>query len=134
MSQLVSENEYTVSSGTTIGTLATSIALDDVITMSTTGTANCGSFWGTGDAINWRLYQKQSGNLIVTAAEGHVIKSVTVVFTVSNTGTLLNGDAAVTSGTAVELENVSSVEFTVGNSGSATNGQVRITSITVVYE
>ena len=129
MSEIVSDNGYTVSSGNT-ATCYTSLTLDENITLSTTGSANCGSFWS--DPREWRLYQNKSGNAIVTATNGCSLTSVKFTFTYSNTGTLLNNGAAIQSGTAVSATGTS-VTYTVGNSGSATNGQIRITAIEVSY-
>ena len=131
MNEIVTENNYTVSSGNTAISY-TSLDLDDNITLSTTGAANCGSFYGTG-TYDWRLYQNKGGNAIVTATEGYNLKSVTFTFSVSNTGTFLYGSNVLTSGTAVIVSG-KTVTFTVGNSGTATNGQVRITAISVTYE
>lgn len=129
MSEIVSDNGYTVSSGST-ATCYTSFTLDENITLSTTGSANCGSFWS--DPREWRLYQNKSGNAIVTATNGCSLTSVKFTFSYSNTGTLLNNGAAMKSGTAVSASGTSAT-YTVGNSGSATNGQIRITAIEVSY-
>lgn len=129
MSEIVSDNGYTVSSGST-ATCYTSLTLDENITLSTTGSANCGSFWS--DPREWRLYQNKSGNAIVTATNGCSLTSVKFTFSYSNTGTLLNNGAAMKSGTAVSASGTSAT-YTVGNSGSATNGQIRITAIEVSY-
>ena len=129
MSEIVSDNGYTVSSGNT-ATCYTSLTLDENITLSTTGSANCGSFWS--DPREWRLYQNKSGNAIVTATNGCSLTSVNFTFTYSNTGTLLNNGASMTSGTAVSASGTSAT-YTIGNSGSATNGQIRITAIEVSY-
>ena len=128
LAEIATANEWTTSAGQDI-TCYTSFDLDENITISTTGEANCGSFWGS----DWRLYQNKSGNVIVTAANSYTLKAVTFTFTISNSGALLNGTNAVTSATAVEISGTSA-EFTVGNTGTATNGQVRITKIAVTYE
>ena len=127
MSDIATSNSWSTSSGNNV-TCYTSFALDSNITISTTGDANCGSFWGS----DWRLYQNKDGNVIVTAKEGCTLNKVTFTFSVSNTGALYYDEAAVTSETAVNVSGTSE-EFTVGNSGSATNGQVRITDISVTY-
>ena len=129
MSEIVTANSYTVSSGNN-ATMYKTLALNSDITLSTTGEDNCGSFWNSG--TEWRLYQNKSGNAIVTAASGCTLTSVKFTFGVSNTGALLKGSEALTSGTAVSASG-SSATYTVGNSGSATNGQVKITAIEVKY-
>ena len=69
MNDIVTENGFIVSSGSD-ATCYTSFSLDDYITISTTGEANCGSFWGT-TTKDWRLYQNKNGNIIVTAASNY---------------------------------------------------------------
>ena len=84
LAEIATANNWTVSAGQNV-TCYTSFALDENITISTTGEANCGSFWGS----DWRLYQNKGGNVIVTAANSCTLKAVTFTFTVSNTGALL---------------------------------------------
>ena len=132
MNEIVSANGYTVSSGSNV-TCYTSFALDDNITISTTGSSNCGSFWGTSPNIDWRLYQAKNGNVIVSAATGYVLKSVAFTYSIDNGGNLLNDNGnTVASGTAITISG-NSVTFIVGNNGTATNGQVRVTAISVTY-
>ena len=119
----------TISSGNDAHVYNT-LALDTVITASTTGQANCGSFWGNNR--EWRLYQNKNGNLIITAAAGYQLQSATITFGVDKGGILKLGDDTVTSGTAVDLSG-SSATFVVANSGTATNGQVKITAFSVTY-
>lgn len=131
MSDYVTANSCTVSSGQDV-TMYTSLTLDENITLSTTGEANCGSFWNTSasdDTKQWRLYQNKSGNATVTALNGYELKNVTITYVVSNSGILTD----LTSGVKTEVSGTS-VTYTVGNTGTATNGQVRITAIDVEYE
>ena len=83
---------------------------------------------------DWRLYQDKNGDVTFTAAQGYVIKSVTLIFTNSDKGILQDGDNTIESGTAYELNNVSSKTFVVGNSGTKTNGKIKITSFSVNYD
>ena len=126
LANISNENNWTISTGTDV-TCYTSFNLNDHITVSTTGSPNCGSFWGT----DWRLYQNKQGNVIISTSYG-TLKSVKFTYTNSNSGTLNYNSSAITSGTTVNVSGTS-VEFTVGNSGAATNGQVRITDIDVTY-
>lgn len=114
------------------GKCYTSFNLDDNINISTTGAPNCGGIFGA-TTKDWRLYQNQNGNVTVAAAEGSTIKTVSLTFSVSNSGCLNLGSTQVTSGDDVSV-NAASVTFTVGNTGTATNGQVRITKFSVTYE
>ena len=110
------------------GTVVTPFALDEVITVSTEATdANTGKYYIGGQQV--RLYQTGAAKLIVTAAEGYSISSITLTYVSYNTGILLEAE----SGVAVNFDNVKSATFTVGNSGTATNGQVRLTAFSVTY-
>jgi hypothetical protein len=128
---LVTELGWKTSSGSTINGLYTSFALDENITISTSGEPNCGSVWGT-TAKDWRLYQNKSGDVTVTAASGYTISSVTFTYNVKNNGTLKDGTTTVASASE-QTVNAASKTFTVGNTGSATNGQVQITQFSVTY-
>ena len=129
--ELVSENGWTVSSGSTINDIITSIELDDNITISTTGEANCGSFWGT-STIDWRLYQAQSGNLIITADSGYELESATFSYSLSNGGSLYDGETAKASGSTISLSGTTKT-LTVGSTTGKSNGQVKITQFSVTY-
>ena len=130
--QLVSANGWKVSSGSTVNDIITSFSLDDNITISTSGDANCGSIWGS-STYEWRLYQNKGGDVTVTAANGFTLKSVTFTYGISNSGTLKDGNTTIASDSEVSLSGTTKT-FTVGNTGSATNGQVRITQFSVTYE
>lgn len=140
MNTIVTDNSYTVSSGNTIGDIVTSFALDNHITISTSGTANCGTFWGT-TTKDWRLYQNRTGDVTVTAASGYELESITFTYVNKSTGGVLNTSGCNSnigstyqkaSGTAISISG-SSYTLYVGNTGKATNGQVRITQISVTY-
>ena len=110
------------------GTVVTPFALDEVITVSTDATdVNTGKYYTSGQQV--RLYQTGAAKLIVTAAEGYTISSITLTYVSQNTGIFVEAE----SGVAVDFENVQSATFTVGNSGAATNGQARVTAISVTY-
>ena len=122
----------TISENTTVVNYKT-LELDDVVTMSTTGEGNCGSFWyATG--TQWRLYQNKSGNVVISLASGYKLKSVSFVYEVTNTATLKDSKGAVVASGDVYETDASTVEFTVGNTASATNGQVRIKEVAIKYE
>ena len=128
--ELTTANNWTVSSGSN-ATCYKSFALDEVITVSTSGDDNCGSVWGTSDR-DWRLYQNKNGNVTFTAAEGYRIQSVTLKYNVGSNGALMNGSEKCTSETAIPV-NASNITLTVGNTGTATNGQIKIKQFTVIY-
>ena len=134
--QLVTELGWEISAGSVIKTLATSFKLDPVITISTNGGPNSGSVWGT-DESDWRLYQTQKADLVVTPATGYVIKSVNFVYKNSNNGTLKDASGNVVASAAdyaVDNADKYGITFTVANTGTKTNGQVRVTSFSVTYE
>ena len=128
---LQTEYGWTVSAGTTIGDIVTEFALDSHVTISTSGSANCGTVWGT-TTKDWRLYQNKSGDITVTAATGYELKSITLTYGNKNGGVLKDGTTTVSSGSEQSASG-SSKTYTVGNSGTATNGNVQITKFKVVY-
>lgn len=129
---LVSELGWSVSSGNTCAGCYTEFQLDEAITISTTGTPNCGSIWGT-TTNDWRLYQNQSGNVIVSAKEGYELVSIKFTYTISNYGTLKDGSTNKSSNTVVDCSGLKTKTLTVGNTSTKTNGQVRITTFSVTY-
>ena len=131
--ELVSEYNWAVSAGTEMNGLYTEFNLDDNIVISTTGNPNCGSIWGT-TTNDWRLYQNQKGNVIVTAIKGATLKSVTFTYSTTNGGVLKDSEANYVSSNVEKTISGTSATFTVGNTGDKTNGQVRITKFVVVYE
>ena len=122
--------EIAVANNWVDATKYTSFALDDKITVSCTGKGNTGKYYDNGK--NWRLYQNESPKLIVTTADGYLLNSITITYTVENTGVLIYNNTNVSSPATVSVSG-SSAEFSVGNTGSATNGQVRVTAISVTY-
>lgn len=130
MNQIVSANNYTVSSGSN-ATCYTSFMLDDNITVSTSGNPNCGSFWGS-SPIDWRLYQAQNGDITISVANSKELVSVKITYSVSNSGTLKSGTTTISSGSTQSVSGTS-VTYTVGNTGDKTNGQVKVTAIEVTY-
>lgn len=144
INDVVSENNYTVSSGSTINTKCTSIDLDDIIKVSVSvkegATGNTGTFWGT-TSVDWRHYQTDEPTITVSAKEGYSIVSVKFTYTNSNTGVLntsgfgqsISSTYQITSGKAYDVDD-SSVTYYVGNTSTKANGQVRITAIEVVYK
>ncbi len=132
MSEIVSANSYTISAGSDV-TCYTSFALDANITISTTGSANCGSFWGTSPNIDWRLYQNKSGDITITAATGYALQSITITYSAANSGILQDGSTTISSGAAQSVSGTSKT-YTVSRTGSGTNGQVKVTQISVTYQ
>ena len=111
------------------GTKYESVTIDENVTATAAGGGNTGKYYTSG--TNWRFYQGESATLTISTTAG-TLSSVTITFSVDNTGTLTYGGSAITSGTPVAVSGTSAV-FSVGNSGEATNGQVRITGISVTY-
>lgn len=130
-SDLVSINGWVVSSGSCSGCY-TSFGLDEVITVSTSGSPNCGSVWGISPNNDWRLYQTQGGDVTFNAAEGYKIVSIKLTFNIKNNGALMNDGVAVESGSLVEVDDTS-ITFVVDNTGDKTNGQVQIKGWEVIY-
>lgn len=120
-----------MSGNPTEGTKVSSMAMDDVITLSASTGGNNGKVYTNG--AEWRLYQSDQGTMTVSSKAGYVIESIIVTFTNKNSGTLLYNGNVVTSGKAVAVSG-SSIKFTLGNTSTATNGQIKITSISVTYK
>ena len=118
-------------------TLYESFKLNDVITVTATGTPyndyalNTGKYYVS--SSTWRVYQNETPSLTIAAAEGKTIVSVKVTYSVKNGGVLTQGDAQIESGAVVTV-NANSVTFSVGNTGTKTNGQAQITAIEVIYQ
>ncbi len=128
MATVASNNNWTTSKGNEVYCY-TSFKLDSKVTISTTGTPNCGSFWGN----DWRLYQAKSGNVTVSVPDEYYLDNIKFTFGVGNNGTLLDGNSdEVSSNTDIEITHDDSVTFTVGST-SGTSGQVKITAISVTY-
>ena len=121
--------DYADANGWVNSTQYTSITLDDNITVTATGGGNTGKYYTSGE--NWRIYQNEDATITISTANSWVLSSVTIYYTINNTGVLTHNGENITTGTEVAVNNTQSIEFSVGNTGSATNGQVRITSITV---
>ena len=113
------------------GTRVNPLELDEVITVSVNEDGNNGKVYSSG--TQWRLYQTGNAVMTVSASNGALITSVTVNFTINNTGILRYDENVITSGSPVSINSLSSVGFDVSNSTSATNGQIRVTSISVTY-
>ena len=80
MTEIVTERNLTTSangSEVCYTSLGLDKAEDAIITFSTSGAANCGSFWGS-TTKDYRLYQAKSGDLKITAKAGYKIVSVKV--------------------------------------------------------
>ncbi len=131
MDSIVTENKYTISSGSDIGTKQKALKIDDVIELSSTGGGNTGIFRGTSPDIDWRCYEANNSVVKISAKEGYVIEKFTLTFTTSNSGTLDGGN--VDSGIAYNV-NAQSVSYKIGHSSGKKNGQIRITAISVTYK
>ena len=128
--------DYAAANGWTNSTLYDSVVLNSYIIASVTGTPtgswgqNTGKYYTSGN--NWRIYQNENPAITIAAADGKIIVSVKISYTIDKTGILTLNGANVESDTIVTV-NANSITFSVGNTGTATNGQVRITAIEVVY-
>lgn len=118
---------YATTNGWTNATKYSTVVLDDVITATASDGTNNSKYYSSDNS--WRFYETESGTLTITAASGYTIESVTLTFTIKDSGTLSYSGSAVSSKTAVEVNNSSAV-FTVGGGGK---GKVFITAISVTY-
>ena len=123
--------EYAVTNNWVSSTKYLTINMDSLITVTTSGGSNTGKYYSSNSS--WRIYQNESPSIVVTAAEGCTIKSVNIVYSYSNNGTLTFDEDNISSNTDVTI-NANSATFGVGNTGSAANGNIQITRIDVVYD
>lgn len=133
----VSIETYAAANGWKDATQYSSIAMDNIVTITATKSAgdtnNTGKYYVNGQ--NWRMYQTENPNIVVAAADGYVLTSVTFTYESNKTGIIIDAAGAqVVSETAYALQNMSSATFGVGNSkAGVTNGQARVQAITVTY-
>ena len=128
---IVEENDFTISEKTDVHVYER-FNLNEDIEVSTSGKPNCGSFWWQPET-QWRLYQKQNGDVTIAAKNGYSIQTVKLSFVNQYGGLLLNSQGVVASDAVVSV-NAPSITFTVGNSSSEqTSGQIRITNFAVTY-
>ncbi len=106
------------------------VVLDNVISANLIGTGNNGKYYS-----DWRFYTKGSddGSFSIDAAEGYELKSVTLTYSVSNSGALYMGETKLASKTPVDVSGRKAV-FQCKNTNTSDNGQVRLTAIAVTYE
>lgn len=128
---IVSKQISQISGTTSDGHQVLKMNLDSVICASTNSGTNNGKVYDSGK--EWRLYQSDNGVVTISATEGYLIISVTFTYTAQDSGRLMYGEDVVSSGTAVEIDSLSSVAFTVSKSGSGTNGKVKVSAISVTY-
>ena len=135
ISEIISENEYTVSAGNAINSIVKTISLDTNISVTVTGTGNTGSFWGSSPNNDWRIYSKKGdeANVTINALNEKKILKMVIEFSTSNGGGLVYNSTKLTSGSSVDINSLSSVSMTVPYSSSKT-GQARITSFEITYE
>lgn len=131
MEELVNSNGYSLSTNDNV-TPYTTVPLDSYITMSTSGSGQCGSFWKASNVVTWRLYQTNGGDITFRASSGATITSVTITYLSTNNGALYDGSSSVVSN-ETQTVGSTSVTYTV-SSPSGTNGQVRIKAVKVEYE
>ena len=103
------------------------IAINSDVSATVSSGTNTGKYYNDG----WRIYESESATLTIETTSG-TLNSITVTYTVANTGALFDGTTQVTSGSALSVSGTSK-SLVVGNTGTKTNGQVKITKIEVSY-
>lgn len=91
--------------------------------------SNTGKYYSTDNS--WRFYANEDATLTIDAGS-KTIESVTLTYTVKDSGTISKSGTNVTSGTAVSV-NASSVQFAIGQS-TGSKGKIFITAISVTYK
>lgn len=107
-----------------------SISLNSEITATASDGTNNGKYFSASPGT-WRFYQNESGTLTVSAASGYTLTSVTLTFTVKDSGVMSYSGSNLTSGTAVTVSGSSAV-FSAGSS-SGSKGKVLVSAISVGY-
>ena len=126
----VTIGDYATANNWADATKYLTITMDENITVTAAGGDNTGKFYNNGK--NWRIYQKETPAVTITAANGKTIKSVKITYASQNNGVLTMNGNNVANAAVVEV-NAASVTFSVGNTSTADNGQARISAIEVIY-
>lgn len=124
-STLATENSWTQSSGSTIGTKFTSFDLDDYITVNFAGTGNTATYWT--DVRMYGTKNKSDASVTFTGASGVTIKTITLTFSTSNSPSF---SPSISTGTALT---VNSNSQTITMTSGSKNGQLRITNFACTY-
>ena len=127
-SDLMTENGWTASSGSDIGTKFSSVALDQNITVAFSGTGNTATYWSNGNDI--RIYGtkgKSDASITFSGADGVTIQTVTLTYTLSNSPSFT---PTITSGNALSVNGNSQV---ITMTSADKNGQIKITNFSVTY-
>ena len=128
----ISIADYASANSWDSGTQYTTVTIDGNITATAGGGTNSGKYY-TSNPSGWRFYDSDSGTLTISATGGHAIKSITVTFSIKDSGKICYGSSALTSGKAVSISDATSVELVIGST-SGSSGKVGISNISVTYE
>lgn len=127
--------DYATVNGWETQTKYNTVAADENITLTATGSANTGKYFNTDNS--WRFYASDSDKVTISAKEGYTIVSVKVTYTTKNNGYFLNGEAQVNSDSIINV-NAGSIVLAAGGTytekGKEKKSSVFITAIEVVYQ
>lgn len=127
--------DYATANGWKTQTKYNTVAADENITLTATGSTNTGKYFDTDNS--WRFYASDSGKVTISAKEGYTIVSVKVTYTTKNNGYFLNGEAQVNSDSIINV-NAGSIVLAAGGTytekGKEKKSSVFITAIEVVYQ
>lgn len=105
------------------------VALDSNIIATAAGGGNTGKYYASGN--DWRFYANESATLTISVSGSYSLSSVTITYTIKDSGTLSFSENTVASGDAVSVSG-DSATFTIGSS-SGSKGKVFVTAISVTY-
>lgn len=105
------------------GTAVKPLNVDDVITMTTTGTGNNAKVYGTAPSQDWRIYAANNGDVTISAKAGYTLQAVKLTYSKQSSPTFDGPDSGVK-----ETVSGASVTYHVTN-----GGHIRITAIEVQY-
>lgn len=108
-------------------TVVNPLVFDDVVTISTTGSGDNGKVYeASSTGANWRLYTKNGGDMIFTAAAGYELRSITITHAKTGTSAANYVFGGPASGTAQPVSGRSVIFKMI-------SGNMKVTSVTVSY-
>ena len=132
VTELTTENSWTASAGSTIGTKITSFDfVKNIVKLEFTGTGNTATVWSGGSEMRIYANANTAATIKVSAYEGYQIVSFTVVYTFNTEG---YGEFPLGSGVA-DTVNASSKTYSLTKAANAGgNPQLKITKFVIEYK
>lgn len=130
---LATENKWTLSVGSTIGTKITTFKLDENISVSVAGSGNTATIWNSNGTYDLRIYgtkSKENGSITFSGCDdGVIIKTIKLTFGTRNSPTI---SPSITSDKDYDVG--ANTQSFVMTSGKSSAGQMKITNFVCIYE